>query len=882
MLRFILFIFISCWVESVYSQSRIAGRVTGEDGKALTMVMVRAYDASDANLLVAYSKTNQQGVYVLMVGENKGKDIEIRFSSMGYSPVSKRVENKSATLDVQMKESTVKLREASVRAPTVRQHSDTLVYSVGNLKSKTDRNMEDVIRRIPGVQVDNNGRINYNGNPINRFYIEGVDMLDGRYTLATRNLRPDDIASVSVYERHQPVKLLQGMESSDRAALNLRLKKSRLIKPIGNALLGVGWGDGFRWNGDLFTMLVGSRRQHLIALKGNNFAQNYTSESSSFYDTGAYSFNPPQTLADNLFPERPFGSPSVPENRYLDNNSALGSVNNIFKLREGLTLSVNAGYSMADNEYSLASQTTYALADGSEVTVTDDNRSDFMQHQGWFGMKWERNDSLRYLLNTLNVKGLWRQGNYALSSKHVRQHNRQKAFDVTDYLEWMIRKGKRTMQVYSYFALANTPAGSMSATWLESDSAQSQQAEGLKFSMRHSTSLGWGLGKNGRGGSLKIGFVVDADYDRLELVGEAWPAEAGTSDTKQTLSTADGYTVRTSIGPSYEKYVRGFSVKVALPVSMYNLCYRNKTNNRKNSRHRPYLRPSIEVNIGRIMHTWLTLTADYEYKPSPLTLYISESVYTSYRQLTMLGSGMLTDRKDFRLNGGFFWNDALNGQNIRLSGGYTRSQAGQIHNTLIGEDGSLSTQVKTDNSLSHLWQAAASFYKNIYVSRLSFRLQGGISGSRSPMMRQNERTDTKAFSCQIVASAEQNYLDNRLSVALIGSWQRFTNRLGRLSSVCIDNYSSVARLSVRPFKYFEVYGQGEMKTGRSSVANIPVQWYVDGGIRYVMKKMEFSFNARNLLNERLYTNRYFNASDVTVYSCRLRSAECLFTVRFTL
>ena len=56
--------------------------------------------------------------------------------------------------------------------------------------------MADVLRRLPGVEVAENGSIKYNGEPINKFYIDGSDFVNDRYGVATNNISPDDVSSV--------------------------------------------------------------------------------------------------------------------------------------------------------------------------------------------------------------------------------------------------------------------------------------------------------------------------------------------------------------------------------------------------------------------------------------------------------------------------------------------------------------------------------------------------------------------------------------------------------------------------------------------------------------------------------------------------------------
>lgn len=74
------------------------------------------------------------------------------------------------------------------------------------------------------MDVDVDGRVRYNGKAIVKMYVEGNDLLGSRYNIATRNFDPRDISAIEIYERHQPVKALEGIVGSDATALNIKLK----------------------------------------------------------------------------------------------------------------------------------------------------------------------------------------------------------------------------------------------------------------------------------------------------------------------------------------------------------------------------------------------------------------------------------------------------------------------------------------------------------------------------------------------------------------------------------------------------------------------------------------------------------------------------------
>ena len=96
-------------------------------------------------------------------------------------------------------------------------------------------------------------------------------MLDGRYSLATNNIAPQDVASVEVMENHQPIKALRDVHNSDRAALNLRLKIQARSHWTGT-LRGAGGGspDEVLGSGSAFAKRIAAQSQSMLTLTGDN------------------------------------------------------------------------------------------------------------------------------------------------------------------------------------------------------------------------------------------------------------------------------------------------------------------------------------------------------------------------------------------------------------------------------------------------------------------------------------------------------------------------------------------------------------------------------------------------------------------------------------
>lgn len=129
----------------------------------------------------------------------------LEFSCIGYGKkiVDAPKKNKELLVVMQLKE--ISIREAVVNPKDIVQRKDTIAYRVASFTSIEDRTIGDVLKKMPGVEVLESGAIKYQGKEISKFYIEGSDMLGGRYGLATNNISHNDVQRVEVMENHQSI-----------------------------------------------------------------------------------------------------------------------------------------------------------------------------------------------------------------------------------------------------------------------------------------------------------------------------------------------------------------------------------------------------------------------------------------------------------------------------------------------------------------------------------------------------------------------------------------------------------------------------------------------------------------------------------------------------
>lgn len=178
----------------------------------------------DGKRILAYSYSQPDGSFILECPQGPQQEFLLTTSRLGYEPYRQKIPAQTQQTEILLKESSLTLREVKVISSPIRRQGDTISYYMSNFHRPQDRNLADVLARMPGIHVQSDGRVQYDGKPINRFYIEDMNLLGERYSLATQNLSPSDIAAVQVYENHEPIKMLRDRSQTEQAALNIKLK----------------------------------------------------------------------------------------------------------------------------------------------------------------------------------------------------------------------------------------------------------------------------------------------------------------------------------------------------------------------------------------------------------------------------------------------------------------------------------------------------------------------------------------------------------------------------------------------------------------------------------------------------------------------------------
>lgn len=354
-----------------------------------------------AGKLLKLTITRGDGTFQVKI-VNWDEGLTIQVSMIGMKTYSTSLRENMGNLMILMEEDTQELKEVVVKAGRIRESGDTVTYRVAGFAQKQDRTIGDVLQRMPGIDVAANGKIQYQGIDINKFYIEGNDLLGGKYGVATQGISHEDIGAVEVLENHQPIRVLGGLSFSDQAALNLKLKDKAKATWLAMGYLGGGWSNqpaGALWDSEMFLMTVKSRYQTINTVKSNNTGIDLRNHVTDFFaeqrntELGDYiSVQLPATL--NLKAERT-----------AFNRSWMLSSSHLWKVKT-LEIKAQVDYYNHQCRASSSSVSTYFLDNGEKVINEDrigKEHSDRLT--GKFSI--EANEKNYYLNNTMQTEINW-------------------------------------------------------------------------------------------------------------------------------------------------------------------------------------------------------------------------------------------------------------------------------------------------------------------------------------------------------------------------------------------------------------------------------------------------------------------------------------------
>jgi hypothetical protein len=423
------------------AQTTLTGVVVDkEDSQPIPAVSVTLVDTLTHRVQV-FTRTDDQGRFTLET-KRSAEGYLLRCSLLGYKAWTHLLKKSEKPFRVVMEPEVFTLKEVTVKAQKIREEGDTLVYNVASFANAEDKTIGEVLRKMPGIEVADNGKVSYNGVGINKFYIEGRDLLGGKYGLATQSISPDDVGSVEIMERHQPIKVLKDVTVSDQAALNLRLKQKAKAHWVKNFLVGGGAADRKAlWNAEALLMCMKAGWQSLNVYKTNNTGKDLQQEVSELTS------QPYELRANDYITLYEQSAHGLDRRRSWINRSHLLSTHNLWGLGKDTELRAQVSYLNQRASGVTSSTTRYYTAEGDRLVAEDKS---LLTHTSECdaSLKLEANKQAYYLKSNLRSSLLWNEADLTLPS--VAQHTRMPRYTVNHDFSFIKRWGTHLLNVSAY------------------------------------------------------------------------------------------------------------------------------------------------------------------------------------------------------------------------------------------------------------------------------------------------------------------------------------------------------------------------------------------------------------------------------------------------
>ena len=216
----------------------MSGVVRDSLAKPLELASLVAINKA-SNALDAYTMTDAKGNFLLKLKTNTSYKIQV--SALGLQTINDSLTTEQTNLirDYELRADIV-LDEVVVKMPVLIR-GDTLIYDADSFKNGSERKLEDIIDKLPGVEINDSGQIEVEGKVVNKLMVNGKDFFDGDTKIATKNIPSSTVDKIQVLKNYGEVGQLRGVgNNQDNVAINIKLKQGKESFWFGNVTTGAG------------------------------------------------------------------------------------------------------------------------------------------------------------------------------------------------------------------------------------------------------------------------------------------------------------------------------------------------------------------------------------------------------------------------------------------------------------------------------------------------------------------------------------------------------------------------------------------------------------------------------------------------------------------
>lgn len=789
----------------------------------------------------SFASSDASGIFAISV---LSPTDSITFRCIGYETLS--LPDSADFTKVEMHTKATRLKDVIVTAPDIYAKGDTLVFNVGRYAKPEDNAIIDVLKRLPGIKVEDDGTIKYQGKPISKFYLDGNDFIGGQYGLATDNISYKDVASVEVMENHQPVKALEGIEFPEEAGINLKLKEGAGMHPVGVAQGSV-VAEPFLYDASLFTMNLTKKLQSMMTLKADNTGWNPESHITEHDFNDMFS----SLYIDRLWPDYISAdavNAPLSEKRTRENMSWLA--NGITAWKTGDTsLRLKLNYIGDILDYSNGVTTDY-LNSGIPAFVENNNMRT-RRHNLSAQYYAEVNKRGYYLKNKLVFDALWdRTSSSVTGSYDIWQNVHRDKISAVNDLKIVKRNEKKVFALTSRNSFLHSP----DRLFVMGDEDTRQSVSSTDF--RSTTETKFGKLKRFRKYYLDLGLDLNYHRSDLSLTGMAPYDNHSIHDAFQSI-------VYATPEVEYERHNWRLSLDVPLRWQHQNL-----------NGNRDFLNvlPRFYVKRQLTSRSDISASVCYSLLSSMPYLFIDNAVLQDFRKIFIAKDN---DKyiQNVSAEASCRYRNPLKALFFNLSGSYSYSRNPLMSDQIFIDDFIVSTYAKHLSSGS-TYQMKVEFNKGLAHSRIVAGCEAGVSYSSASSMRNGGIVPYNRFNASLRPSFRGS-LTKWLSMNYEVSYG-FSNLKIEADNKESHSFHQNVAFTLYPRDRVQLMLGGEQYFTRFPEGNASNLVLLDASAGWQINgKLRLSLTANNLLGKQDYRYQTYGTLSSSVHWFKIRPRNIL-------
>lgn len=870
MRRISFFLFIVLCAGRLMSQTACyEGFVRQAGGNAPMESVTVCLLAADSSI-VCHSYSDEKGHFELQAPLRGGRFLS--FSFMGYKRKILGIETFSNGMTISLEEDVFRIREVKVSSNRIRQQNDTLVYSVAGFKMPQDRSIEEVLKRVPGIEVAANGQIKFQDKPISNFYIEGLDLLGGKYVLASKNVPARMVKEVQVLQSHQPVAVLRGKSFSDNAALNLVLEDEARNRLIGQADVGAGSDDGGRmvWKNRLMLMLFGKHRQNLTLYKNNNTGNDLAAEISPV------TANKSENEGD-FFSASFSGVGKVSRSRYLANNAHVAAVNHLRRLdkEDNLRLQVTA---LHDEQSAGRDRELAYFYPSQTVLISETEQYRSVVNNLEAELSYERNSKNIYVKNrTKGMTGLHKSAlSMQTNGKVMDERNHPQRKYLQNNFELIKNRNKHTLALYSKNGYSELPQYMTVTPGIYEDLLNNGQTyDYLKQEalLRTFQSDNYTYFQHKVAGFF-LKYKAGVFYENRNLQSQTFAGTLPVSEIN-CHNNLRLETVETYVEPSLTLKNETWNLLFRIPLTFH---YAHLKDLQTQSAFRLLPTPSLNLRYELNAYWTVSGTSILNFQKPDIRKLYTGYLFNSYRSAQAFTQELTYDKSLYN-SLKISYGNPLSGIFASLNGFYNCTWEENMRAYDNKESFLTLNRLLHQPHTTRLFGGAFRGSKAFGWNKLCTAVSVAFTQQRNKMLLEQDLVDShlSALSASLEVSAQPSRHVN-LTGKSSASFSRAALGDQKQSASWMRSYEHTVNLSC----IFSPKWQWQIdNTASHDSRNKRVTYFMDSSITYIINRCSLELEAKNLLNHKRLSNVYISdwMSRTTTYA--LRSREIMLKAAFS-